>query len=134
MFNYIGERFKSIRIDVFEESQKEFAQSINQFILLKYSKDDYNELKFSQNLISTFENDSIIKRNKLIVLFNYLYQKKRINSSWLLLENNNTQRKFLTKIEIPQNIVSIQESIKENMNNIQRKLNDIDIIIENVNI
>ncbi|OXA65942.1 hypothetical protein B0A67_23970 [Flavobacterium aquidurense] len=129
--SHLGNRFKEIRISVFEESQEYFCEKINEYILIQFGKEQYKNLFFSQPLLSSFEKDNKISLKKYILLLNYLYKKKNINPSWLLLENNNNQPKLLKQLEIDQTVVQIVDNIEEKYQAMSKDLNDLRIIIDN---
>jgi len=128
--DYIGERIKTIRTELLSESQKEFCNNINRYIKIYYPE-SFDKLKFRQDALSLFENSgNNISLNKFNILINYLYTKK-INPNWILLKNNNTQPQYVTTLEIDKNLVDITKDIKQKFSEINKDLNDIQIIVEN---
>lgn len=129
--NYLGERFKDIRNDIFEESQEYFCEKINEYILGLYGKREFKDLHFTQPLLSSFEKDSKILFKKYNILLSYLYVKKNINPAWLILQNNKNQPKFLKQLEIDKTIVELIGNVELKYNSISDDLNAIRIIIDN---
>lgn len=132
MFEYIGERFKELRTEVFNDSQDQFAKRINNRLMIKYGDTVPEKYLFNQVTISSLESKFKISKEKLILLIDYIHSTKRINPLWLLLLNNNSQKKFIQNIVIDKNISEKQELINQYMTNIDKEINDIDIIIKNM--
>lgn len=129
--NYIGRRFKQIRIELFEESQEFFCENINNYIIETYGKKRFKKLHFTQPVLSSFENDSKMLFVKYNLLLTYLYHKKNLNPAWLILENNQHQPKFLKQLEIDKTIVELIKNVENKYNQISDDLNAIRIIIDN---
>lgn len=129
--NNLGLRFKYIRNDIFNESQEFFCDKINEYIKIHFGKVEYNELHFTQPLISAFEKESRISLKKFLLLLNYLYVKKNINPSWLILKNNNNHPKYLKQLEIDKTVLDIVFNIQTKYNEMNNDLNDLSIIIDN---
>lgn len=129
--DFIGLRFKRIREDIFGLSQTLMAEEINDFIEKKYGKKQLASSGFNQNVISVLELNSKIRRDKFMILIQFLYTEKRINPSWFTLEKNESQPLYLTRLVIDSNLIEKQKEIKEYAEKINQTINDIDIVIQN---
>ncbi|MGB6151854.1 MAG: hypothetical protein WBG48_07675 [Pricia sp.] len=129
--NFIGERIKRLRDEVYGLTQSEFADELNQYIWVNHKKHKYNSQTFIQNHISLIEQKNQIKRDKFALLLNFLYASKRINPAWIVIEENNAIPKYLTKLLIDSNLVEKQRQLVEYGEKINQTINDISIVIEN---
>lgn len=129
--NYLGKRFRQVRADIFEESQEYFCENINKYILEKYGKKHFNQLQFTQPVISSFEKESKMLFKKYNILLAYLYNKKNINPAWIILENNKNHPKFLKQLEIDKTLVDLITDVENKQALISDDLNSIRIVIDN---
>lgn len=129
--DFIGARMRKIREDVFDISQLELAEEVNQYMERRHGSILLNQLKFTQTVISLFENQSKIGRDRMIMLMNFMYNEKKINPSWIVLEKNNSQPMYSTKLIIDRSLVQKQKDIKEYAEKINQTINDIAIVIDN---
>lgn len=129
--DFIGLRFKRIREDIFGLSQTLMSDEINDFIKKKYGKKQVETSGFNQNVISLLELNSKIRRDKFMILIQFLYTEKRINPSWFTLEQNESQPLYLTRLVIDSNLIEKQKEIREHAEKINQTINDIDIVIQN---
>lgn len=137
MHNYIGEKFKEIRVQDFKLSQEEFVEEINKFVKTNYTKSEQKILLFNQNIVSVLENKSRLRNEKFITLLNYLFLKKQINPLWIILPvtNANTQRKYINNIaidaDVHQKLNDIKSLVSATNDSVYKEINDIDIILRN---
>lgn len=124
--DYLGDRIKNIRTSIYNCTQTELAELIN-----LYYKQNKNKKKFTQTNFSTAENQQKIQTKKLIDLLNFFYDTKRINPTWMLIENNKSLPKLITKIVINKDLVDLHEMLEKNAQNMLKNVNDIRIIIDN---
>ncbi|NAS11490.1 hypothetical protein [Poritiphilus flavus] len=107
---FLGKRIRRIRKEVFAQSQVEFAEMLNDYLKSRDIVDKRN--MFTQNTITKMETENSLTAGKLITLLNFLYEKKQINPSWLLLEFNKSQPPYLNKLSDGKNSSEIQAEIK----------------------
>mgnify|MGYP003656661594 FL=1 len=129
--DFIGARMRKIREDVFDISQLELAEEVNQYMERRHGSILLNQLKFTQTVISLFENQSKIGRDRMIMMMNFMYNEKKINPSWIVLEKNNSQPMYSTKLIIDRSLIQKQKDIKEYAEKINQTINDIAIVIDN---
>lgn len=129
--DFIGARMRKIREDVFNISQLELAEEVNQYMERRHGSILLNQLKFTQTVISLFENQSKIGRDRMIMMMNFMYNEKKINPSWIVLEKNNSQPMYSTKLIIDRSLIQKQKDIKEYAEKINQTINDIAIVIDN---
>tara|TARA_R110002020_G_scaffold409529_1_gene619253 strand:+ start:7008 stop:7418 length:411 start_codon:yes stop_codon:yes gene_type:complete len=129
--DFIGARMRKIREDVFDISQLELAEEVNQYMERRHGSILLNQLKFTQTVISLFENQSKIGRDRMIMMMNFMYNEKKINPSWIILEKNNSQPMYSTKLIIDRSLIQKQKDIKEYAEKINQTINDIAIVIDN---
>lgn len=129
--DFIGARMRKIREDVFNISQLELAEEVNQYMERRHGSILLNQLKFTQTVISLFENQSKIGRDRMIMMMNFMYNEKKINPSWIILEKNNSQPMYSTKLIIDRSLIQKQKDIKEYAEKINQTINDIAIVIDN---
>jgi len=132
MFHYLGDRFKNIRNEVYRDSQDQFAKRINDYLIRKYGTKVPNKFLFNQVIISSLESKFKISKDKLVLLINFINTSKSINPLWIFLENNNSQKKFIKEIIFDEGVVQKQKKIKNHMDSIEKEINDISIIVENM--
>lgn len=126
----LGKRFRYIRLEIYKENQIDFCKNLNKYIVSKKIPSDKN-LKFTQTMLSKFENSSILYSKKFQLLLNFMYETKNINPAWLTLINNNTQPLYLTQIEINKSLSEIVLNINTKYKSISDDLNDLEIIMMN---
>lgn len=129
--NFVGERIKKLREDVYGLSQTEFAAEINEYVGDYQKGYDYKLNLFKQNHISLIEAQTQIGRDKYALLLNFLYDTKRINPAWIVIEHNNAIPKFITALLIDSTLVEKQQQLVEYAEKINQTINDISIVIEN---
>ncbi len=129
--DFVGERIKRLRDEVYGLTQTEFADELNQYIWVNHKKHRYDSQTFIQNHISLIEQKNQIRRDKFALLLNFLYASKRINPAWIVIEENNAIPKFLTKLLIDSSLVEKQKQLVEYGDKINQTINDISIVIEN---
>jgi len=132
MFHYLGDRFKNIRNEVYRDSQDQFAKRINDYLIRKYGTKVPNKFLFNQVIISSLESKFKISKDKLVILINFINTSKSINPLWIFLENNNSQKKFIKEIIFDEGVIQKQKKIKNHMDSIEKEINDISIIVENM--
>ena len=129
--DFIGERIKKIREEVFKTNQTEFAAEIHDYIIRKHGTKLAETLNIHQGVISVAELHSRMRRDKFALLINFLYSERRINPSWILLEQNKTQPLYITKLVIDKSLLEKQKEIQEYAEKIHQTINDIEIVIQN---
>jgi len=121
--NEIGNRIKYIRNKVYNCTQIEFVQLLN-----NYLKENVVLKKFTQHNITSLETHNNLEHKKLILLINFLFETKKINANWLLIKNNKSLKLFAEKEE---NISINKNEIKEILKNIDKKVNNLCIRLNN---
>lgn len=129
--DFIGERIKRVRDEVYGLTQSEFADELNEYIWVNHKKHRYDSQTFIQNHISLIEQKNQIRRDKFALLLNFLYASKRINPAWIIIEQNSAIPKYLTKLLIDSSLVEKQKQLVEYGEKINQTINDISIVIEN---
>ena len=129
--DFIGKRIKYIRVTIFKDSQENFAERINEFIKKRKGVKFLKKNSFSQHIISKLEGNSNATKEKLLIFLNFIHEKKRINSAWVILEDNNSQPMYTKKLVVDKNLIEIYKEIEENGDNIIKRISDIQIIINN---
>lgn len=129
--DFIGYRIKRVREEVFALSQTEFAEELNSYIERRHGQKLLKTLSFNQNVVSLLEGQSKIRRDKFSLLLNFLYNERKINPSWIIIEENNNQPMYLTKLVIDKSLIEKQKELKTYAEKINQTINDIAIVIEN---
>lgn len=112
-------RILMVRKKFLNLSQAEFCDQINDHLgkkpLYKKDKELFERIKFSQFIISEFENGVTSKKVmafRLPLITDFLYEKYDINSNWIMIENNqNIPYTARAKFGGAQNIAELQEDI-----------------------
>lgn len=120
---FLGKRIRQIRKEVFAKSQIEFAEMLNEYLRSKNVLDKRN--LFSQNTMTKIETENSLTLFKLIILLNFLYERKQINPSWLLLEFNTGHPPYLNKVSNNKNSLEIQAEIKAYQHKIDEGIDKI---------
>lgn len=130
--DFIGGRIKKMREEIFEGmSQTDFATEINEYVDNNYKPSEKESLHFNQILVSVAENKSKIRQDKFTLLLNFLYDTKRINPAWMVIEKNKALPMYITTLVIDSTLVEKQEMLIEYGKKINQTINDIGIVIEN---
>ena len=127
---FLANRIKYVRTEVFALSQEEMSQSVNKYLQERYKSIDH-KAKFSQNTMTKLESDSAITCTKLTHLLNFFYEEKRINPSWIMIEENMAISMYVTKLKIDNDLGELHELTKKSAMDILKYVNDVKIIIDN---
>ncbi|BFP42049.1 hypothetical protein FGF1_28940 [Flavobacteriaceae bacterium GF1] len=109
--NIIGQRVRRLRTEVYIKTQEEFVEMINGYLSGKQLLEDVG--KFTQNTMARLETLDGITSKKLYHFLNFLYDTKRINPAWVILEHNESLTPYLKPPLGNINPFDLQADIKE---------------------
>lgn len=129
--DFLGTRIKQIREEKIKLSQTELADEINDYLDKKTGNNIQKDLVFSQSKISQLEGYNSLGKDRLILLINFLYDRYKINPSYLLVERNNNHPVHATRLIMDKSLIEKQKELKEYAQKIDSTIDDIALVIDN---